>query len=100
MKTGAGVRRVSLARKLYGTLVPLVLTGITVTLMAWTSLRNNVAPLLHAKQVKELAVTSLSLLLTEDDATKEMILDPENATTGKRKIQAYDANLVVLKKLE
>jgi methyl-accepting chemotaxis protein len=93
------MKKLSLSAKMYLTLVPLTLMGAAVTLMTWISLRENATPLIQAQRVKELAVTSLSLLLTQDDASKAMMLDPENPAPNMRKIKAYDSNQAILKQI-
>ncbi|MFZ0592005.1 MAG: methyl-accepting chemotaxis protein [Bryobacteraceae bacterium] len=90
------MKRLTLAQRMYLTLVPLALMGLIISLTTWRSLRENATPLIRAQKLKELALTSLSLLLTQDDATKTMILDPDNPTSNMRKIKAYDANQKVI----
>jgi len=65
-------------------------------------LRENAAEVIEARRVKELAITSLAHLLMQDDATKAMIIDPAKMVEepGRRKIEAYDANLAVLKEMD
>jgi methyl-accepting chemotaxis protein len=94
------MKRLSLAARMYLTLLPLVLMGAAVTVITWSSLRDNATPLIRAQNIKGLAITSLSLLLTQTDASKAMILDPENGDSGVRKIKAYDANQAVLKQIQ
>jgi methyl-accepting chemotaxis protein len=91
--------KISLSTKLYLTLLPLVLMGAVVAGIARQSLRTNSQELIDARLVKELAVTSLALLLTQDDASKSLLIDAENSEAGMRKIQAYDENQEVLKKM-
>src|SRR5579884_2205478 len=71
-----------------------------VSLITWRSLRDNAAPLVAAQELRGFALTSLSLLLTQDDATKTMMLDPDNSTSNFRKIKAYDDNQTVLASIE
>jgi len=94
------VQNLTLSRKLYLTAVPLVVMGGMISLITWRSLRDNAAPLIAAQQLRGLALTSLSLLLTQDDATKTMMLDPDNPTSNVRKIKAYDDNEKVLAAIE
>ena len=83
--------RLSLPVKFYLTLAPLLLMGGLVAWVVWSSLQSNAQELIAARRVKELAVTSLSLLLTQDDASKVLLIDPENGAANMRKIEAYDA---------
>ena len=92
--------RLSLAAKLYLTVVPLGLAGLAIALVTRSSLRSNASELIAARQVKELAVHSLALLLTQDDASKALLLDMENAEAGERKISAYDAMQATFTQLE
>lgn len=96
------LKRLSVSAKLYATLIPLIMTGIGVSVISRSSLRYNSAGLVEARRVKELAMTSLANLLVQDDATKAMIIDPSNMTgaAGMRKISAYDANVEVFKEME
>src|SRR5690606_10470553 len=73
------------------TLAPLLLMGLAVLWMTRSSLHSNAQELIAARQVKELAVTSLSQLLVQDDASKVLLLDFENIDASMRKIEAYDA---------
>jgi methyl-accepting chemotaxis protein len=93
------MKRLSLASKLYLILIPLCASGVVVGVVTRISLRENGKDLIAARQVKELAVESLSLLLTQDDASKTMLLDPDNPKAGVRKIAAYDANQAVFEKI-
>jgi methyl-accepting chemotaxis protein len=94
------MKRLTLAQRMYLTLVPLALMSLIVSLITWRSLRDNATPLIQAQKLKELALTSLSLLITQDDATKTMILDPDNPTSNMRKIKAYDANQKVISQIK
>lgn len=80
--------------------VPLAVMGLTVALIARYSLRYNSAELVQAREVKELAVKSLALLLTQDDASKTMMIDPDNSTAGVRKIEAYDQSRAVFTQMK
>ena len=91
--------RLSLAEKMYLVLAPLVVMGLVVGVIVRSSLNNNANELVQARQLKEYAVQSLALLLTQDDASKAMMLDPENPHAGSRKIEAYDANQALLAKI-
>jgi len=81
----------SLSVKFYLALAPLLVMGLIVILVVRHSLRSNAQELIAARQVKELAITSQSLLLTQDDATKVMLIDMLNIDASQRKIEAYDA---------
>src|SRR5260370_40407248 len=81
---------------MYSMLVPLAVMGLVVGLMPKASLQSNASELIAAHQIKELAITSLALLLTQDDASKSMLFDPTNTASDARKIEAYDKNVVVL----
>jgi hypothetical protein len=89
-----------LYRKLYLPLFPLLAMGLVVGWLAWTGLHTNATALIEARRMKELAVTSLSLLLTQDDASKALLLDMENAAAGVRKIEAYDRAQETLAEME
>ena len=91
--------KLSLSAKFHLTLVPLVVTGLAVAWLTKTSLRDNAHDLILARQVKELAVTSLALLLTQDDSSKALMLDGSNTDASMRKIQAYDEGQAVFKQL-
>jgi methyl-accepting chemotaxis protein len=89
--------KLSLAAKLYLTLVPTVLTAAATMVLTRTSLDTNARELIAARLLKESALYSLTLLLTQDDASKALLIDMENAEAGDRKIQAYDAMVVTFK---
>jgi hypothetical protein len=46
-----------------------------------------------------LTTTSLTLLLTQDDASKAILFDPDNTASDARKIRAYDQNKLVLREI-
>jgi methyl-accepting chemotaxis protein len=81
---------------MYWMLAPVIGMSMAAGFIAWRSLRLNSSGLIQALEIKEQSTRSLALLLTQDDATKAMILDPENPAPGRRKIEAYDANAAVL----
>jgi methyl-accepting chemotaxis protein len=87
----------SLATKLYLTLVPTVLTAAMTIVLTRISLDTNARDLIAAGQLKQRALESLTLLLTQDDASKALLIDMENAEAGDRKIQAYDAMVTTFK---
>src|SRR5687767_2880729 len=87
----------SLATKLYLTLVPTILTAAMTIVLTRISLDTNARDLIAAGQLKQRALESLTLLLTQDDASKALLIDMENAEAGDRKIQAYDAMVTTFK---
>ena len=93
-------RTVSLATTLYLVLIPLTVMGVVVGAISRTSLTSTARRLIEAKRVKEMAVESLALMLTQDDASKSLMLDPNNADAGARKIRAYDENQLLFKNME
>ncbi|HEY3741070.1 MAG TPA: ATP-binding protein, partial [Bryobacteraceae bacterium] len=80
-------------------LAPIAVVVLLVGLITRVSLQNNARELIAAHEIKELAVTSLALLLTEDDATKAMLFSPDDPTLDVRKIRAYDQNQAVLERI-
>ncbi len=92
--------KLSLAARLYLTLVPIALTAGVTLFLTRTSLATNARDLIAARQLKEHALQSLVLVLTQDDASKALLIDMENAAAGDRKIQAYDAMIAGFKSLE
>jgi len=91
--------RLPLIERTYLTFIPVLVMGIMVGLTARSSLKNNARELIEARQLKEYAVQSLALLLIQDDASKMLIIDPDNPSAGTRKISAYDANTALLTKI-
>ncbi len=78
-------------------LVPLVGVAVGAQLYTRQSVKHSAASLLEARQVKEMATRSLALLLTQDDATKAMLLDPDSMfKESQRKISAYDRNAATI----
>jgi two-component system sensor histidine kinase/response regulator len=94
------IKRLSPVTRMYLALVPLGLMGLAVTVIIGVGLRDNAGPLLRAQRLKELSVTSLSLILVQDDASKARILDPNDSSSDKRKIHAYDANQAILSEIQ
>ncbi len=95
------MRSISLATKLFLTLVPLLLLGIVIGLVAKQGLSDNAEALTHTRKVKELAAHSLMLVRLQDDATKVMLLDlGKMAEASVKKIQAYDENVATLEKMQ
>jgi serine phosphatase RsbU (regulator of sigma subunit) len=93
------IKRVSLSIKMYVMLAPLVVAGLVVGLVTKNSLQNNARELIESYQLKNLTITSLALLLTQDDASKAILFDPDNIASDARKIKAYDENRLVLRKI-
>lgn len=86
--------RLSLSAKFYLALVPLLLMGAGVILVVRDSLRSNVEKfqeLIEARTIKDLAITSQGQLSAQNDATKAMLIDINNAEASRRKIETYDA---------
>src|SRR2546422_853897 len=80
--------------------VPWVGMLLTVGLTTKASIEENTRALLQATQVKSLAVTSFALLLTQQDVTKSMLLNPDNVVEAPRKIQAHDENIAALQTMQ
>lgn len=93
------LKRVSSNVKLYFMLAPLIVTGLAVGLVTKSSLQNNAKELMESYQLMNLTTTSLALLLTEDDASKAILFDPDNTASDARKIRAYDQNKIVLREI-
>ena len=94
-------RRLSLARKFYLTLVvPLVLISTLVTWVTYRGLDSNAADLATALRLQGKTNRVLSLLLTQDDASKALLIDPAqlDVFSGK-KIAAYDEHKKLLAEL-
>ena len=94
------MKGLKLATKMNLAMIPLGISAVIVTILTWTSLSSNSRELIETRTVKELAVTSLAQLLTQDDTTKAMLLGFDNAGLSARKIAAYDANVQVLGDIE
>ena len=97
------MRRISLSSKLclalYLGLCPLAAVGVMAGLSIKRSLTESAHELNRAARLKELASSSLALLLTQEAVTKSMLLQPGNMRDVQRKIQAHDDNLAVLKQM-
>ncbi|HTI68401.1 MAG TPA: methyl-accepting chemotaxis protein [Candidatus Limnocylindria bacterium] len=91
--------RLSLSARFHLTLVPLLIMGVVTALVVRVSLRTNSQDLIAAKELKELAVESLALLLAQNDSSKSLLLDMENVEAAQRKIQAYDEAQLTLEKM-
>ena len=89
----------SLATKLYLTVVPLLCSAVITAVLMRTNLNSNAQELIQAREVKELALESLGQLFMQDDASKALLIDMENAVAGDRKISAYDTMQATFKQL-
>ena len=89
----------SLSAKFYLTLIPLLAMGLITAAVARVGLHANSQDLIAAKDLKEMAVESLALLMTQNDASKSLLLDMENGGEAQRKIQAYDEAQAVFEKM-
>jgi methyl-accepting chemotaxis protein len=76
-------------------LIPVVVVGSTI----YRGLTSNAADLLEARQLVELSTRSLALVLTQDDVTKEILLNVDRISEAERKIAAYDENRLVLRRI-
>jgi methyl-accepting chemotaxis protein len=76
-------------------LIPLVVVGSTIQ----RGLTSNADELLDARRVVELATRSYALVLTQDDVTKEILLNLDRISEAERKIAAYDENRAVLEQI-
>jgi methyl-accepting chemotaxis protein len=70
----------------------LLLMGAVILGITQASLRRNASHLLDARRVRELALTSQALLLTQDDITKAMLLNPDKMDLAAGKVEAYDSS--------
>src|SRR5262245_2857839 len=91
--------RLGLSARLYCLLFPLAVVGVVVSFVAHRVLQTNATDLVDARLVKEMAMTSLANLYRQDDATKAILLEPENLEPGGRKIEAYDANVQLFERM-
>jgi methyl-accepting chemotaxis protein len=82
--------RLSLLAKMYLVIFSMLLTAGAVGWIAQHDLRSNGQDLVQAGRVKELTVRCLTLLLTQDDSSKVLLIDPTKLDIGQRKIAAYD----------
>ena len=80
-------------------LTPLAAAGFAVALFTRAGLETNAREVIASAELRELSVTSLALVLTQDDASKSLILDPDNSAADARKIKAYDENRTVLDRI-
>jgi two-component system sensor histidine kinase/response regulator len=93
------LHRVPLHVKAALLLTPFVAAVLAVGVLTRSGLESNARELIVAGELRELAVTSLALVLTQDDASKSLILDPDNVSADARKIKAYDQNRAVLDRI-
>src|SRR5262245_7242941 len=77
-------------------LIPMVAAGIWIGLEARASLAANASGLIEAVQIKEKIIASRGHVLVQDEASKTMVLYPDDVSALTRKIQAYDANVEIL----
>jgi two-component system sensor histidine kinase/response regulator len=93
------MKRFSLTARMLLVVIPVAAIGLVVGLVTKSSLQANARELVSAHEIKELAVTSLALLLTQDDATKSILFNPDDTTSDARKIRAYDQSIAVLNRI-
>ena len=95
---------ISLAAKLSIALIGLlvVMTAVTGTVIraGTVGLHRDLRALNDARRVQELAVTALTHVLTQDDITKAMLLDPANLELAVQKIEAQEANVAVYAEMD
>ena len=86
------------ANGLYLMLAPLFAATVALGIAVLRGgVHGDVTRLTEALRMKEIAVESRALLLVQDDATKTLILRPDDSIAGPRKITAYDANVELLR---
>ncbi|HME07746.1 MAG TPA: ATP-binding protein, partial [Bryobacteraceae bacterium] len=93
------IARLPSTAKLSLLLVPLGAIGLAVGLITKDGLQNNARQLTTAQEIRTLAATSLALLLTQDDASKSILIDLDDVASDARKIKAYDDNRAVLARI-
>jgi methyl-accepting chemotaxis protein len=91
--------RLPLSTRVNCVLVPLTLASVGLGIYAHRGVRHNARELARADKVNELAVRSLALLLTQDDSSKVMLIDPTKIDVGKRKLDAYDQAVKVFQEI-
>ena len=91
--------RMSLSARINCVLVPMTLASIGLGVYAHLGVRHNARELARAGKVNELAVRSLALLLTQDDSSKVMLIDPTRMEVGTRKLEAYDQGVNVFQEI-
>jgi hypothetical protein len=85
--------------RMYLMVAPLIVMGLVIGLVTRNSLQNNAKELVESYQLMNLTTVSLALLLTQDDASKAILFDPDNTASDARKIRAYDQNKLVLREI-
>ena len=80
---------------------PLLLVSIAVGILTWSGLQKNARQLEHALEVQAKANKVHSLLQTQDEASKILLLDPNQLEVySTRKIEAYDEHKKLLLQLK
>jgi methyl-accepting chemotaxis protein len=86
---------------LFGLFLPLLIVALLLSNEIKVRTDAQAAELVNTLQVKEFAVTSLSLVLLQDDLAKTVLLEPERLQSlSEQKISAYDANLAIFERLK
>jgi methyl-accepting chemotaxis protein len=85
--------------RLYLIGVPLFLMSVAVYGIARDSLQHNSLPLVSALRLKESTVECLANVIRQDDASKALIINPNDPDAGPAKIKAYDRNQVVMEQM-
>ncbi|HEX9725359.1 MAG TPA: HAMP domain-containing methyl-accepting chemotaxis protein [Vicinamibacteria bacterium] len=103
---GSRIRNLTLVSKLnlfmlFGLFLPLLLVTALISNEIRTSLDAQSTELVNTLEVKELAITSLSLVLRQDDLAKSVLLEPDRLMSlSEQKIEAYDQNLETFARLK
>lgn len=94
-------RRMSLANSLYLTaLLPMTIVSVVVGVTAWRGLASNAASLESALQLEGKTNVLPRLSLTQEDASKAILIDPSKLETfSTKKIEAYDEHKKLLAEL-
>lgn len=97
------MRHISLAAQfclaVYAALVPLTVVVVQAGLISRKRLEVNTRRLVQVRKVKELAGSSLALLLTQETITQSILLNPDRMSEAPRKIDAYDHNLATFEEM-
>ncbi|WP_176736579.1 ATP-binding protein [Oligoflexus tunisiensis] len=95
-------KKLPLATKFHLTLVvPLILVSIAVSAMTLRGLQNNASHLADVLRIESKTNRILSLLLLQDDASKAMLIDPNQLEKfSAKKIEAYDDHKQLLNELQ
>ncbi len=97
---GAAVRwQSSLALQMYSMVAPVVFASAIIGIVASNGLATNASQLVEARVTKEMLIQSQGLMMTEADASKSLILYPDDSSIGGIKIRAHDANVELLLRL-